>query len=122
MPQSGIFINLGSNSFLLFNSTWYSYNGAFNANDGYPFPLKLSIKCTYDEQVKDYKTIKELIVQIYQFSRMYWKSVRQKTSPSQSNTVKWSPKFTSISMATRFQHLEKIICTFCYTMSTKKYA
>ncbi|HAZ03020.1 MAG: hypothetical protein A2W90_18415 [Bacteroidetes bacterium GWF2_42_66] len=81
MPQSGIFINLGGNSFLLFNNTRYSNNRAFNTNDGYPFPIKLNIKCTHEELAKDYKTIRELIDQVYQFSRMYWKSVRQQNLP-----------------------------------------
>jgi hypothetical protein len=81
MPQSGTFINLGFNRFLLFNNTRYSSNGKFNSNDGYPFPIKISIKCTEADLAKDIKTIKELIDQVYQFSRMYWKSVRQQNLP-----------------------------------------
>jgi len=80
MPLSGNYINIGYNKFLLFNNTRYSNNN-FNYNDGFPFPIKLKIYCTQTELVDDFKTIRELIDQVYQFSRMYWKSVRQQNLP-----------------------------------------
>ncbi|MEW2921860.1 Piwi domain-containing protein [Muricauda sp. ANG21] len=80
MPLSGTYINIGYNKFLLFNNTRYSNNG-FNFHDGYPFPIKLKIYCTQKELVDDFKTVRELIDQVYQFSRMYWKSVRQQNLP-----------------------------------------
>jgi hypothetical protein len=81
MPKSGIFINLGFNQFLLFNNTRYSNNGGVKESDGYTYPVKLRIRCTDEKLENDYKTVKELIDQVYQFSRMYWKSVRQKNLP-----------------------------------------
>ncbi|MCA6411230.1 MAG: hypothetical protein IM613_17825 [Cytophagales bacterium] len=80
MPVSGTYINVGYNKFLLFNNTRYGDEN-FNFNDGYPFPIKLKIYCTEKELVDDFKTVKELIDQVYQFSRMYWKSVRQQNLP-----------------------------------------
>lgn len=80
MPLSGTYINITYNRFLLFNNTRYN-NNQFNFHDGYPFPIKLKIECTQKELVKDMKTVKELIDQVYQFSRMYWKSVRQQNLP-----------------------------------------
>lgn len=80
MPVSGTFIKLGYNRFLLFNNTRYSAS-EFNYNDGFSFPVKLKINCSNPELVDDYKTVKELIDQVYQFSRMYWKSVRQQNLP-----------------------------------------
>lgn len=80
MPLSGTYINIGYNKFLLFNNTRYS-NNQFNFYDGFPFPIKLKIYCTQKELVDDYKTVRELIDQVYQFSRMYWKSVRQQNLP-----------------------------------------
>ena len=80
MPESGTFINIGRSRYLLFNNTRYP-KAYFNANDGYPFPIKLYIRCTHPELEKDPKIIKELIEQVYQFSRMYWKSVRQQNLP-----------------------------------------
>ncbi len=80
MPESGTFINIGSNKYLLFNNTRYP-DGSFSAADGFPFPIKLNIDCTDKEQLKDIKVIRQLIDQVYQFSRMYWKSVRQQNLP-----------------------------------------
>lgn len=80
MPLSGTFINIGFNKFLLFNNTRYS-NNQFNFYDGFPFPIKLKIECTQSKLVDDIKSVKELIDQVYQFSRMYWKSVRQQNLP-----------------------------------------
>ncbi|WP_439474472.1 Piwi domain-containing protein [Algoriphagus formosus] len=80
MPVSGTFIKLSYNRFLLFNNTRYP-DSEFNYHDGYSFPVKLKITCSNPELVDDYKTVKELIDQVYQFSRMYWKSVRQQNLP-----------------------------------------
>jgi len=80
MPLSGIFIGIGNDKFLLFNNT--RYNGTIhNKADGYPFPLKLKLQCTDPELIKDIKIVTELIDQIYQFSRMYWKSISQQSLP-----------------------------------------
>lgn len=80
MPISGTFINLGGKQYLLFNSTRYATSFPKD-KDGYPFPVKLKIDCTDKEELKDTKVIKNLIEQVYQFSRMYWKSVRQQNLP-----------------------------------------
>lgn len=80
MPESGTFINIGNNKYLLFNNTRYP-DGSFSSADGFPFPIKLNIDCTDKEQLKDIKVIRQLIDQVYQFSRMYWKSVRQQNLP-----------------------------------------
>ena len=80
MPISGTYINIGVNKYLLFNNTRYP-DGSFSQADGFPFPIKLSIDCTDKAQLKDTKVIKELIEQVYQFSRMYWKSGRQQNLP-----------------------------------------
>lgn len=65
---------------MLFNSTRYA-TSLPKPKDGYPFPVKLKIDCTDKEELKDTKVIKNLIEQVYQFSRMYWKSVRQQNLP-----------------------------------------
>ncbi len=81
MPLSGTYINVGFNKYLLFNNVRYFKNSTVGAIDGHPFPIKLSIHCTHKEEAKDPKVIRELINQVYQFSRMYWKSVRQQNLP-----------------------------------------
>jgi len=80
MPLSGIFIGIGNDKFLLFNNTRYS--GTIHSKaDGYPFPIKLKLQCTVPDLIKDTRIVTELIDQIYQFSRMYWKSIRQQNLP-----------------------------------------
>jgi len=80
MPYSGTYINIGARRYLLFNNTRYN-NESFKDSDGFPFPIKLHITCTHKELEDDFSIIKELIDQVYQFSRMYWKSVRQQNLP-----------------------------------------
>lgn len=80
MPMSGTYVHIGENRYLLCNNTRYSAAG-FNRNDGFPFPIKLKIDCTDKTQLTETKVVKELIDQEYQFSRMYWKSVRQQNLP-----------------------------------------
>jgi hypothetical protein len=79
MPKSGTYIKIGWNNYLLFNNTRYAENTQY-CNEGYPFPVKLQISCT-NEDLLDGNTVRDLIDQVYQFSRMYWKSVRQQHLP-----------------------------------------
>lgn len=78
MPYSGRYVNLGNNQYLLCNNTRYENNGTI---EGYPFPIKLKISCPTDSYLLNQNTIVELIEQVYQFSRIYWKSVRQQNLP-----------------------------------------
>ncbi len=80
MPVSGSYVKVGFNKYLLFNNTRYSENAILKERD-YHFPIKVSIKATKAELVQDVKVIRELIDQVYQFSRMYWKSISQQNLP-----------------------------------------
>ncbi|MFY0673981.1 MAG: hypothetical protein JXQ87_11275 [Bacteroidia bacterium] len=80
MPASGTIVNIGYRKYLLFNNTRYGGNKVSNM-DGFPFPVKLKIQCSKPELEQDVKVVKELIDQVYQFSRMYWKSLRQQNLP-----------------------------------------
>lgn len=80
MPYSGSYVKVGYNKFLLFNNTRYDDTIKLQPRD-YHFPIKLSIKSTKEELVEDITVIRELIDQVYQFSRMYWKSVSQQNLP-----------------------------------------
>jgi hypothetical protein len=81
MPRSGTFIKIGWNQFLLFNNTRYSDDNKFSSLDGYHFPLKLTITSPNNEDELDHHEIQKLIEQVYQFSRLYWKSLRQQNVP-----------------------------------------
>lgn len=80
MPVSGTFIKIKWNEFLLCNNTRYSGNTQTRI-EGFPFPIKMRFKSNNDKNLDDIKVIQDLIDQIYQFSRMYWKSVRQRNKP-----------------------------------------
>lgn len=80
MPLSGSYINIGFNKYLLFNNTRYNDN-PLREWDGFPFPIKLGITCTDKDLEKDPKIIRELLDQVYQFSRVYWKSLSQQNLP-----------------------------------------
>lgn len=81
MPMSGTFVNIGKNRYLLCNNTRYSEKEITKPTDGYPFPIKLKVDCTHPELMTNPKTVQELIDQVYQFSRIYWKSVKQQNLP-----------------------------------------
>lgn len=79
MPRSGTYVSVGFNKFLLFNNTRYFENSKLAAKE-YHFPIKLSFKSSKPEELT-IDVMRELINQVYQFSRMYWKSVSQQNLP-----------------------------------------
>jgi hypothetical protein len=100
IPVSGTFISIGRNQFLLCNNTRYE-NSLPKSTEGYPFPIKLSMFASDPKLLADGKLIKDLIDQVYQFSRMYWKSVRQQNLPV---TIKYPEMVAEI-----FPHFESNI-------------
>jgi hypothetical protein len=80
MPQSGTFIKTKLNELILCNNTRYSRNTGTRL-DGFPLPIKIKFKSSNYEKINDPDVVRELVDQVYQFSRMYWKSVRQRTMP-----------------------------------------
>lgn len=95
MPVSGTIIATGYMQYLLFNNT--KYGPEKNVKD-WPFPIKLAFTSTEPDVLKNTPLIKELIDQIYQFSRMYWKSVKQQNLPV---TIKYPEMVAEI-----FSHFE----------------
>jgi len=79
MPCSGTYINIGYNKYLLFNNN--KYDKHYKNTKGFPFPIKLKISCNDKKLEKDTDTIKTLVNQVYQFSRIYWKSLTQQNLP-----------------------------------------
>lgn len=80
MPLSGTYVKVGPNKFLLFNSVRYFENSTLKARD-YHFPIKISLRSRDEILLKDKQVVAELIAQVYQFSRMYWKSTSQQNLP-----------------------------------------
>jgi hypothetical protein len=80
MPHSGTYISIGKKKYLLFTNSRYAKD-PFQVKDGLPFPVKLAIDCTDPKHLEKPGVIKELIDEVYQFSRMYWKSLTQQGLP-----------------------------------------
>lgn len=81
MPVSGTYIRISENQFLLFNNARYPNSQRYADTDGYPFPIKIKISSPDEDAFEDVEVIEELLTQVYQFSRLYWKSLRQQNVP-----------------------------------------
>ncbi|OJV35274.1 MAG: hypothetical protein BGO29_12760 [Bacteroidales bacterium 36-12] len=82
MPISGTIVRFDKSQFLLFNSA--KYNEGFKNDKGkkdYHFPIKIKINSVSESYNITMPIARELLDQIYQFSRMYWKSVSQQNLP-----------------------------------------
>lgn len=75
MPQSGIYVKLKPNEYLLFNNLRY-WEKPENPIRQEEYPVKLRI---FDPG-KSFN-YEDIISQVYEFSRLYWKSLKQKAQP-----------------------------------------
>lgn len=75
MPVSGTYVKTGRNEYLLFNNTRYHEKPLRSVTEEWPIKLRIyaSDSITIDE--------KQLISQVYEFSRLYWKGLKQKSQP-----------------------------------------
>lgn len=80
MPYSGTMIQTGFREYLLFNNIRYEVNSTLKGKD-YHFPIKVSFSSSNPDILNDVSVVKELLDQVYQFSRMYWKSISQQNLP-----------------------------------------
>lgn len=80
MPFSGTYINVGEREYLLFNNTRYDASSKPTQKE-YHFPVKIKLTSTHLELLEDKNLVDLLVDQVYQFSRMYWKSVSQQNLP-----------------------------------------
>ena len=80
MPYSGTYLNTGEREYLLFNNTRYDETSKPTAREHH-FPVKIKLTSTHLELLEEKELVDLLIDQVYQFSRMYWKSVSQQNLP-----------------------------------------
>ncbi|MBK8623783.1 MAG: hypothetical protein IPN79_19025 [Saprospiraceae bacterium] len=80
MPYSGTYIKMAERQYLLFNNTRYKPESKVTDKE-YHFPIKIKLTSTHLDLLEDEVLIEKLIDQVYQFSRMYWKSVSQQNIP-----------------------------------------
>jgi hypothetical protein len=79
MPLSGTYVHLRNTQFLLYNNERYSEYGKGDVL----FPIKLSITSanTNTGGVLTKEDTIDIITQVYQFCRLYWKSVKMQNVP-----------------------------------------
>lgn len=80
MPISGTIIRIRANEFLLYNNSKYKQGDKCD----FLFPVKIKISKLNPNGEKSELTkseISEMLNRVYQFSRMYWKSVKQQNLP-----------------------------------------
>jgi hypothetical protein len=80
IPTSGTIVKLRFNEFLLCSNTRYQSNTGQKLY-GYPFPIKIKIISQPKEITDDFATVREILDQVYEFSRIYFKSIRQRNKP-----------------------------------------
>lgn len=98
MPKSGTYVRVGHNQFLLFNNARYNDTETYGATEGYPFPIKIRISSPDEDAFEDANIILDLLTQVYQFSKLYWKSLQQQNVPI---TIKYPEMVAQI--APRFE-------------------
>ena len=79
MPLSGTYVHLRDTQFLLYNNERYTANGRGDIL----FPIKLTIASakTNTGGILTKEDATDIITQVYQFCRLYWKSVKMQNVP-----------------------------------------
>ena len=79
MPLSGTYVHLRDTQFLLYNNERYTENGKGDVL----FPIKLTITSanTNTGGILTKEDTTDIITQVYQFCRLYWKSVKMQNVP-----------------------------------------
>ena len=75
MPVSGTYVKTGRNEYLFFSNTRYHEKPIRSVTE--EWPIKLRIYAGDDITIDE----KQLISQVYEFSRLYWKGLKQKSQP-----------------------------------------
>lgn len=82
MPLSGTYINVDKQTFLLYNNSKYN-QADFDKKKRkvFHFPIKIRLDSRNSKALDNDAIVKEVLQQVYQLSRMYWKSVDQQNIP-----------------------------------------
>jgi len=75
MPVSGTYVKTGKDEYLLFNNTRYRRKPLRSVTEEWPIKLRIYTgnNTIFNE--------KQLISQVYEFSRLYWKGLKQRSQP-----------------------------------------
>ncbi len=75
MPVSGTYVRTRRNEYLLFNNTRYHKKPLRSVTEEWPIKLRI-----YADNNRIFAE-KQLISQVYEFSRLYWKGLKQRSQP-----------------------------------------
>mgnify|MGYP003295522690 CR=1 FL=1 len=89
MPISGSYVNLGKNEYLLFNNTRHIERPITKVSDELPIKVKIHFA---DNGGFSHN---ELISQIYEFSRLIWKGLKQRSQPATTIYAKLIAEFSA---------------------------
>ena len=89
MPESGTYVKIGKTEYLLFNNTRYQKNQSRSILEELPIKITIHFADTGGFSHKD------LISQVYEFSRLYWKGLKQRSQPATTIYSKLIADFAS---------------------------
>jgi hypothetical protein len=89
MPESGTYVKVGRDEYLLFNNNRYQKSPVRRIEEELPIKVKISFADTGGFHHK------ELITQVYEFSRIYWKGLKQQSQPVTTRYSKLIASFSS---------------------------
>lgn len=87
MPESGTYVRVNKNEYLLFNNTRYQKNPLRSVSEELPIKVAIHFADTGGFSHK------ELISQVYEFSRLYWKGLKQRSQPATTIYAKLIAEF-----------------------------
>jgi len=80
MPVSGTIIQIRQGDYLLCNNSRYERKTPTRIDD-YPLPVRVTLSKSRGVDTDSPESIRDLLDQVYQFSRMYWRTIKQKGKP-----------------------------------------
>ncbi len=89
MPESGLYVRIGRDEYLLFNNSRYQKQPVRRVDEELPIKVKIYFADTGGFHHK------ELITQIYEFSRLNWKGLKQKSQPVTTTYSKMIADFSA---------------------------
>lgn len=89
MPESGVYVKIGRDEYLLFNNNRYQQEPARKIEEELPIKVKIYFADTGGFHHK------ELITQVYEFSRLNWRGLKQKSQPVTTTYSKMIAEFSA---------------------------
>lgn len=89
MPESGVYVKIGRDEYLLFNNNRYQQQPVRKIEEELPVKVKIYFADTGGFHHK------ELITQVYEFSRLNWKGLKQKSQPVTTTYSKMIAEFSA---------------------------